>query len=353
MTGGGTDSPWVCGISDLSREVPDEMQPRRKHATARKTGHVLVGIALLAAIAGALFAGADNVQAASSAGCEGGGFTLVGLADGTTISGDQDTTVAAGRLGQTFLARGRYHEFVVVSSTFGVRNQAFTGAPNPLDLTGGRRTVIYAEKTPDHRGLTLTSDMTVEISGDDMVLQRTGPGLSMKIQAKDCANGGIFQMEPERGDGTRTLITHVLASGVFYFDNPNFREREGDIVPYKDTTIAVPTRINWANDVSSKFVGRDSSQVATRVQEPGCPNQFVSRVRGPETVFHCGGISRWQVASGGRMGMVTGEDAVEVAPPASDCTHQCQAQNQVRGQAVVLGFPFPVPDSSRLKPRFP
>ena len=89
----------------------------------------------------------------SVAGCEGGGFTLVGLADGTTVSGDQDTTVAAGRLGQTFLARGRYHEFVVVSSTFGVRNQAFTGAPNPLDLTGGRRTVIYAEKTPDHRGL--------------------------------------------------------------------------------------------------------------------------------------------------------------------------------------------------------
>jgi hypothetical protein len=31
----------------------------------------------------------------------------------------------------------------------------------------------------------------------------------MKIQAKDCANGGLFQMEVERGD-TATDITHVL-----------------------------------------------------------------------------------------------------------------------------------------------
>ena len=66
--------------------------------------------------------------------------------------------------------------------------------------------------------------------------------------------------------------------------------------------------------------------------------------------------SRWAVAgvaSGGRMGMVTGEDGVEVAPPATDCVQDCQAQNRVRGGAVVLGFPFPVPDDSRLKPPFP
>ena len=39
-----------------------------------------------------------------------------------------------------------------------------------------------------------------------------GTGVSMKIQAKDCAQGGIFQMEPERGDGTRTRIVHTLAN---------------------------------------------------------------------------------------------------------------------------------------------
>jgi hypothetical protein len=53
------------------------------------------------------------------------------------------------------------------------------------------------------------------------------------------------------------------------------------------------------------------------------------------------------------MGAVFGEDAIEVAPPATICTHQCQAQNRVRGQSVKLGFPFPVPDTSRLQPRFP
>ena len=62
-------------------------------------------------------------------------------------------------------------------------------------------------------------------------------------------------------------------------------------------------------------------------------------------------MSVWDVASGGRMGFVTGEDAIEVANPPTDCTHQCQAQNQVRGRLAVLGFPFPVPAGSRLVPR--
>jgi hypothetical protein len=53
------------------------------------------------------------------------------------------------------------------------------------------------------------------------------------------------------------------------------------------------------------------------------------------------------------MGGVTGEDATEVAPPATACTQDCQAQNQVRGQAVVLGAPFPVPAANRFTPRFP
>ena len=53
------------------------------------------------------------------------------------------------------------------------------------------------------------------------------------------------------------------------------------------------------------------------------------------------------------MGQVMGEDAVEVAPPATACTHQCQAQNRTRGAAAVLGFPFPVPESSRITPALP
>jgi hypothetical protein len=319
----------------------------------RHYDRVLAVAVLIAAAAAVAVAGPAPTHAAAAAGCEGGGFAITGLADGSTVAGDARTTIAADRLGASFLVQGRYVEFTVVSASFGVENWTLTGAPNPLDITGERRTVVFASKTPNHRGLTLTSAVDVDSSGDSIVISRTGPGLSMKIQAKDCANGGVFQMEPVRGDGTRTLFTHVLGDGVFYFDNPNFREREGDVVPFKDTTITITTRINFANDLSPNFVGRDSPQVATRVQEPGCPNQFVSRVRGPETIFHCGGITRWNVASGGRMGQVMGEDATEVAPPATNCTANCQAQNRVRGGAVVLGFPFPVPDASRLKPRFP
>jgi hypothetical protein len=218
-------------------------------------------------------------------------------------------------------------------------------------MTGGRRTPAFASKVPNHRGLVLTGPAEVEIKEENLVIQRTGRGLSMKIQAKDCAQGGVFQMEPERDDNTATVFTHTLAAGAFYFDNPRFRAREGDVLPFKDTTVVVPDRINIANDVSPKFVGRDSAQVAERIDQPGCRNLIRKRDGTFDVVLHCGGVSLWSVASGGRMGGVFGEDAVEVAPGAIDCVQDCQAQNQVRGQAVVLGFPFPVPNRVRLTPR--
>ena len=292
-------------------------------------------------------------HAASSAGCEGGGFALR-LADGTTLSGEQDVTVPASQLNGTLQVRGTYVGWDIDAATFGVFDYAFTGAPNPLSITSGQRVVAFASKVPDHRGLRLSGPATVEMKEENLEISREGSGLSMKLQAKDCAQGGVFQMEPERSDGTPTRITHTLGAGTFYFDNPNFRAREGDVVPYKDTTVVVPSRINFANDAAPRFVGRDSPQVANRVTQ-GCVNTVPAprQPGGTATVDHCGGVSVWDVASGGRMGAVFGEDATEVAPPATACTHQCQAQNQVRGQSVVLGFPSPVPDASRLKPRFP
>ena len=187
------------------------------------------------------------------------------------------------------------------------------------------------------------------------MLQRTGTGLSMKIQAKDCAQGGIFQMEPQRSDGTTTRVTHTLATSTtpgltpFYFDNPRFRARVGQFLgsgctsvvtgPPGQFCVQVTARVNIANDVSSRFVARDSSQVATRVPQPECNTAT------PVTpsVRHCGGVSIWDVASGGRLGFVTGEDATEVANPPTDCTSNCQAQNRVRGRLAVLGLPLPGP----------
>ena len=169
---------------------------------------------------------------------------------------------------------------------------------------------------------------------------------------------GLFQTAPERADGTNTEIVHTLAEAgrnltPFYFDNRNFRNREGDLVPYKDVLIPVPSRINIANDFSRRFVVRDSPQVATRVPDARCTNSILKRDNTRVDVLHCGGVSRWLVASGGRMGMVTGEDATEVAPGSTNCVKNCQAQNRVRGRAVSLGFPFMVNLADRLKPRFP
>ena len=309
-----------------------------------------IGAAALA-LAGVAALIASPLEAATDKGCEGGGFT-VRLSDGTTLRPDQRADVPQSRLGATVQVRGRYVEFDVDTATLGIRNYTFTGAANAVDITGGRRTVVFASKTPDLRGSTLTDPARIEVKEEGLEILRKGRAVKMKIQAKDCANGGLFQMEPEREDGTATRITHTLAPGVFYFDNPNFRAREGDVLPYKDTTVTVTPRVNFGNDLSSKFVGRDSPQVATRVLQ-GCPNPIRKRDGSTVTVDHCGGVSVWDVASGGRMGAVFGQDATEVAPPATACTQRCQAQNQVQGRAVVLGFPFPIPTEVRFQPRFP
>jgi hypothetical protein len=298
--------------------------------------------------------------AASSAGCVGGGFSLLGL------SGDQRTIVVASKVDPSFLVKGKYVEFTVDSNTFGVRDWTLTGVPNELDITGGQRTVVFEAKIPDHRGLTLTSDVSVRSSGESLVISRTGDGLSMKIQVKDCANGGVFQMEPVRADATPTVFTHVLGDGVFYFDNPNVRDRLGERIPCSgilgdgtpvvcsganpDGTVTVTARVNFANDFSDKFVGRDSPQVATQIVTD-CANTIPNPFH-PGSVNHCGGVSQWSVASGGRMGQVMGEDATEIAPKATVCTSNCTAQDRVQGKAVVVGFPFPVPAAVRLYPRF-
>jgi hypothetical protein len=310
---------------------------------------------------------AGPAQAAKSAGCENGGYQLVNLSSGAVVAsagtGAVDRTIAAGALGDRFAVRGRYNEWTVRSSDFAVLDYAFTGAPNPLDMTGGRRTPVFAGKVPDHRGLTLSSGIAVQLDAENLSISRTGAGLSMTITAKDCAQGGVFQMEPQRGDGTRTRIVHTLATASdasltpFYYDNPNFRAHIGEFLgsdcasittgPPSKFCVQVASRVNISNDASPKFVARDSAQVATRVAQGDCNTATPLT----PSARHCGGVSVWDVASGGRMGFVTGEDATEVANPPTNCTSQCQAQNQVRGRLANLGFPFPVPAGSRLVPR--
>ncbi len=340
--------------------------PRRADMP-RRASIIKAGLAIAALMASGLVATTLPAQAASSKGCVNGGYRLVNLTTGTTVAAvGRDrirTTIPAARFGATFAVRGRNTQFDVRSSDFAVLNQAFTGAANELDLTGGRFTPVYASKVPDHRGLSLSSGIAIELKEEGLTLERTGTGLSMELQAKDCAQGGIFQMEPQRSDGGTTRVTHTLAQSStpgltpFYFDNPSFRARTGQFLgsgctsvvtgPPGQFCVQVAARVNIANDLSPRFVARDSAQVATRVAQSACntANPLTPSAR------HCGGVSIWDVASGGRMGFVTGEDATEVANPPTTCTEDCQAENQVQGRLATLGFPFPVPAGSRLTPR--
>lgn len=321
----------------------------RPSAPAHRGRAAVLALATLGAALGAAALPASPAAAAGSADCRGGGFALVLPSSTVKAAPGQDlrTEVAGSRLGTSFLVKGKYVEFTVTPSTFGLRNWTFTGAANAADLTGGRRTVVFAAKTPDHRGATLSGPVEVRLRDGDLVIEREDDDLKMKIQAKDCAQGGIFQMEVEREDETATVFTHTLPKGVFYYDNPRFRERLGTTVPFVTDTgqtiqMPVPTRVNLGSGARPELVGRDSAQVAERVDQ--CTNAFGT---------HCGGVSQWRVASGGRMGQVMGEDATEVSPSATDCVSDCQAQNQVQGRAVVLGHPSPVPAASRLTPRLP
>lgn len=307
---------------------------------------------------------AGTVEAAKSDGCEGGGYKLVNKSTNAIVAESEvDATIPAASFGAgRFAVRGRYNEFDVGLTDFAVLDYAFTGAPNSEDMTGGVRTPIWVSKQPDHRGLTLTSAIMVELEDGDLVITRHGTGgLTMKIQTKDCAAGGIFQMEVERDDHTRTRFTHTLVQNngsltPFYFDNPNFRERVDQFLgdactsvitgPPSQFCVKVSTRVNIANSFSRRLVLRDSAQVATRVIQADCN----SAIPVNPSIAHCGAVSVWDVASGGRMGFVTGEDAVEVANPPTTCVQNCQARNQVRGRLAVLGFPFPVPAGVKLTP---
>jgi len=307
---------------------------------------------------------AGSVAAKGGGACDDGGFRIVNTTTGAVIATGRDGTsvpasafAPSGRIG----VRGRYNQFDVRLDDFATLDWAFTGVASPKDITGGTFTPVFASKVPDLRGGQLTGNITISADKETVDLSRAGTGVSMKIQASDCGQGGVFQMEPQRSDGARTRITHTLAQNQrdltpFYFDNPNFRAHVGEFLgstctsvqtgPPGQFCVRVATRVNIANSHSPNFVARDSAQVATRVPQADC--NTVTPLT--PSAAHCGSVAIWDVASGGRMGLVTGEDSTEVANPPTNCTQNCQAQNRVRGRLTDLGFPFPVPNGSRFTP---
>jgi hypothetical protein len=144
----------------------------------------LLALALTAAPAGAAKAGTCAA------------YTVV--VNGQPLSGDQRRTIAPPIT--SIVVDGTYNEFTVDPATFAVRDYVWTGVQTDRpdkNLPGGRQ-VLFASKVPNH-GRTLDSALSLRIAAEGLVLERNGGGQDMKIQAKDCHQGGVFQMEPEPG----------------------------------------------------------------------------------------------------------------------------------------------------------
>ena len=234
--------------------------------------------------------------AATSGGCTGGGFTVT--AGGRTFTRADSSRLPASTL---LNVRGRYVEFDFAPVTGNIYNYVYTGAANPESMTSGVRTPVFASKTVD-LGAVLTKDVDARVDGPDLAILSRGGSAKVKIQAKDCATGGIIQQEVESETTTKPVVfTHTLAPGLAYFTNP------------------YTGKINFGN--GAVFRGKDSPQGATRLSQSAT-------------------VAVWSVASGGRMGGVLGEDAVELSAGATPCVSDCQAQNQVRGSLPVTDPAF-------------
>jgi hypothetical protein len=202
--------------------------------------------------------------------------------------------------------RGVHVGFAVDPTTFGVYDYTLTGAASPQRMVTSP-TVVFASKVPT-LAATQTANARIsrlEVKDDTLVLILQTAAGKLKVQAKDAPQGGIFQMEPEFG--TDVEITHTLGPTLFYFVNP------------------FTGKINFGNGVGpdsthQMLLGKDSPQVAVKTYQDGA-------------------VTKWLVTSGGRMGGVLGEDAIELSQGATNCTQNCQAQNRIRGSLPVPPLP--------------
>ncbi|RKT37181.1 hypothetical protein DEU34_1721 [Microbacterium sp. AG1240] len=267
---------------------------------------------VLVASAGMLFAAPAGAKTTSV----GGDYAVT--VNGTTYNAaaGKETKLRDVALSGPIVVTGRNNTFTIDPATFGVYDYTLTGAPDTQRMVAAP-TVVFASKVP-----TLTAAQRagarlsrLEVKDDSLVaILETSAG-KLKVQAKDGAQGGIFQMEPEFAAPVE--IVHTLGPGLFYFVN----EFTGKI-NFGDGTDAVTS----GTAAHQMLLGKDSPQVATKTLQTAT-------------------VTKWLVQSGGRMGGVLGEDAIELSAGATNCTSKCQAQNRINGSLPVPpnpGNPTPI-----------
>lgn len=213
--------------------------------SAKKTAF---GSMLMAVVAMGVFASPAHAKKSCSA------FSVT---IGTkTYSGKQDILVPANMVkNQKAHVKGKYADFFVDMNTFKVTNYVLNGTP------------VFTSKVPTQNGA-LNSSLFLKLNNEQLVLERSGSGedQDLKIQAKDCDNGGTFQVETDSAGQQ----TNTLASGINYC-----------------LLDSVSGRLFFTN---GPLLGYDSPQLATNTAWSSS-------------------TSDWSLQAGGRIGMVTGEDA--------------------------------------------
>jgi hypothetical protein len=276
------------------------------------TTTTILGLALAPAFA------KGGGQTGGEAGDDKVGGTSTGLAgdysvtlNGTTYNPalGKDVKLKNVAVSGQIVVTGVHTSFTFDPATDGVYNYTLTGAASP-DRMVTSPTVLFASKVPTLTAAQLAHPVLsdLEIKDDTVTAIIATDGGKMKVQAKDAASGGIFQMEPEFGSAV--TVTHVLGAGIFYFVNPftgkvNFGNGIDAVTPAQSAT-----------GYHQMLLGKDSPQVATKLAQTGT-------------------TTVWSVTSGGRRGGVLGEDATEASLGASTCTQQCQAQERIQGSLPV------------------
>src|SRR4051812_44409503 len=231
-----------------------------------------------------------------------GDFTVTVNGRTSNPAAGKDFRVAGAVPTSPVVVTGRHVGFRIDPGALGVYDYTLTGAFDAQRMVT-TPTVVFASKVPvltaAQRAGVLIEEL--RLRDDTLVVTFSTAAGKLKVQAKDAPQGGIFQMEQEFGAPVE--FVHTLGAGLFYFVN----EFTG--------------KVNLGNGVDADathrmLLGKDSPQVATKLQQTAT-------------------VTRWSVASGGRMGGVLGEDAIELSAGATNCTSDCQARNRIQGSLTV------------------
>ncbi|TCL75354.1 MULTISPECIES: hypothetical protein [unclassified Curtobacterium] len=273
-----------------------------------RTRRRLTGIAAavsLGAVAAAALVGVSPANASGKT-STGGDYTVTVNGTTTNPAVGKDFKVKGVAVSGSIKVRGKHNGFDIRIADLGVYDYTLTGAADTQRMVT-KPTVVFASKVPSLTAGQLAGAelASLDVKDDTLVAIFSTSLGKYKIQAKDGAQGGVFQMETEFAGPV--TFTHTLGAGLFYFTNPYTGK-----INFGDGVAAVAS----GSGSHQMLLGKDSPQVATKTSQTAT-------------------TTTWTVQPGGRLGGVLGEDAVELSQGATNCTSDCQAQNQIRGSLPV------------------